>query len=171
MKPFKFTQSLSSPHRTGRVSSDFLLPTPRELSTNQPTMESLVQPGFAIRRERQCLPGFEIDCGSTGVDGFRGCCPTSLVCDTKARNRYCCPPDDDSCTESALAAKPEPPCANATWDLFENGGYYCCEHGVQAYNRSDTNWCGKPSRSGAATMAVVTLSLLREGVGTYELLV
>jgi hypothetical protein len=114
----------------------------------------------------RCLTGIEVDCGTTGNDGFHGCCPSSLVCDPKAPNRICCPPGDDSCTEKALAAKPQPPCANGTWDLFDNGGYYCCEHGVQAYNRSNTNWCGKPTR--LVSGKVVTLSLLREGVGMYE---
>ncbi|KAH7390859.1 hypothetical protein DE146DRAFT_679943 [Phaeosphaeria sp. MPI-PUGE-AT-0046c] len=127
-------------------------------------MAALVEPGFAIRRLTSCLSGLEVDCGSTGIDGFRGCCPSSLICDPKAPNRICCPPGDDSCTESALAAKSQPPCANGTWDLFNNGGYYCCEHGVQAYDRGGTNWCGKPRQS--SSIRVATLSVLREGIAS-----
>lgn len=131
---------------------------------------SLVLPGFAIRREQTCLSGLEVDCGATGRDGFHACCPSSLICPGPQYNAICCPAGDESCTEKALAEKAEPPCANATWDMFDNGGYFCCDPNVQGYNRSNTNWCGRPSQvSLTANVAVQTLSLVREGVGMFDL--
>lgn len=131
---------------------------------------SLVTPGFAIRRDQTCLSGLEVDCGATGRDGFHACCPSSLICPGPQYNAICCPAGDESCTEKALAEKPQPPCANATWDMFDNGGYFCCEPGVQGYNRSNTNWCGRPSQvSIAASVVVQTLSVVREGVGMLSI--
>lgn len=130
-------------------------------------MVSLVEPGFAIRRMSRCLGGLEVDCGSTGFDGFHACCPSSLICPGPQYNAICCPAGDSSCTEKTLAAKIDPPCANATWDLFDNGGYYCCDPGLQAFNRSNTNWCGRPSGV-SSTVVVNELSLLRAGVGKFE---
>ncbi|KAB8253901.1 hypothetical protein BDV32DRAFT_155736 [Aspergillus pseudonomiae] len=77
--------------------------------------------GFAVRKNGSCLRT-ETDCGET-VGGFRGCCPGGTFCPI-AYNIDCCP-TGENCTESLLK---EPRCANATWDLYDNGGYFCCPH-------------------------------------------
>ncbi|QMW37780.1 hypothetical protein G4B11_001016 [Aspergillus flavus] len=77
--------------------------------------------GFAVRKNGSCLRT-ETDCGET-VGGFRGCCPGGTFC-PHAYNIDCCPAGKN-CTESLVQ---EPRCANATWDLYDNGGYFCCPH-------------------------------------------
>ena len=77
--------------------------------------------GFAVRKNGSCLRT-ESDCGET-VGGFRGCCPGGTFC-PHAYNIDCCPAGKN-CTESLVQ---EPRCANATWDLYDNGGYFCCPH-------------------------------------------
>ncbi|KAE8380020.1 hypothetical protein BDV26DRAFT_279824 [Aspergillus bertholletiae] len=77
--------------------------------------------GFAVRKNGSCLRT-ENDCGET-VGGFRGCCPGGTFC-PHAYNIDCCPAGQN-CTESLVK---EPRCANATWDLYDNGGYFCCPH-------------------------------------------
>lgn len=52
--------------------------------------------------------------------------------------------------------------------MFDNGGYFCCDAGVQGYNRSNTNWCGRPRQVTISEVAVQTLSLVRAGVGTSD---
>ncbi|KAE8335218.1 hypothetical protein BDV24DRAFT_171526 [Aspergillus arachidicola] len=77
--------------------------------------------GFAVRKNGSCLRT-ENDCGET-IGGFRGCCPGGTFC-PHAYNIDCCPAGQN-CTESLVQ---EPRCANATWDLYDNGGYFCCPH-------------------------------------------
>lgn len=98
--------------------------------------------GFAIRRNGSCLAGIEVDCGVT-VSPFRGCCPSGLAC-PHAYNIACCTPGSN-CTDTLLAA-PQPRCANGTWDLFDNGGYFCCEHGFPGFSRAlgGSNGCAGP---------------------------
>lgn len=115
--------------------------------------------GWAIRRNGTCVNGLEVDCGQT-LAPFHGCCPTGLQC-PRAFNLACCNPGQN-CTESLLAA-PQPVCANATWDLFDNGGFFCCESGYRAYNRRSTNVCAKPGVSVSA--GDIPLTLIRSGIG------
>ncbi|KAE8148175.1 hypothetical protein BDV25DRAFT_131442 [Aspergillus avenaceus] len=78
--------------------------------------------GFAVRKNGSCLRT-EVDCGET-VTPFRGCCPGGTACPI-AYNIDCCPPGKN-CTESIVA---EPTCANSTWNLYQNEGfYYCCPY-------------------------------------------
>ncbi|KAF2241665.1 hypothetical protein BU26DRAFT_610545 [Trematosphaeria pertusa] len=99
-----------------------------------------INPGFAIRRNGSCLAGgYEVDCGQTRTP-FRLCCPTGLECPSQ-QNFACCSPENISCTSALL---PEPKCANATWDLFDNEGYFCCEHGLPGYNIRGTHGCASP---------------------------
>ncbi|KAE8352786.1 hypothetical protein BDV28DRAFT_148685 [Aspergillus coremiiformis] len=80
--------------------------------------------GFAVRKNSSCLQT-ETNCGET-VRGFRGCCPGGTYC-PHAYNIDCCPAGIN-CTASLVK---EPRCANATWDLYDNAGYYyCCPHGT-----------------------------------------
>ncbi|KAH7382215.1 hypothetical protein BKA66DRAFT_570511 [Pyrenochaeta sp. MPI-SDFR-AT-0127] len=119
---------------------------------------SIIDEGFAIRRNGTCLAGLEVDCGATRAP-FRGCCPTGYACPSQY-NIACCTPGRN-CTEPLLAA-PQPKCANATWDLFDNGGFFCCEHSLPGYNRSNTNGCAAPGARLAAGDQI--LSTVRVGV-------
>jgi hypothetical protein len=122
-------------------------------------MNPLVEQGFAIRRDTNCLAGVEVDCGAT-VAPFRGCCPVDLKC-PPSYNIACCP-TEANCTDALLAA-PQAVCANATWDLFDNGGHFCCEHDWTGYNLSNTNGCTRPGAS--LVGGALALRLLRAGIG------
>ncbi|KAF2850164.1 hypothetical protein T440DRAFT_555417 [Plenodomus tracheiphilus IPT5] len=114
--------------------------------------------GFAIRRNGTCLAGLEVDCGITSFP-YRGCCPTGLACPA-AYNIACCTPNT-ACTDNLIAA-PQPRCANPTWDLFDNAGYFCCEHGLQGYNRSGfKDGCLRPGE--VLGEGDVVLSVVRVG--------
>lgn len=84
--------------------------------------------GFALRRNGACL-ATETDCGETHFP-FHGCCPLGSFCPGQY-NIDCCA-TETNCTEALL---PDPQCANAEWDLFTNGGYFCCLHGLAGYAR------------------------------------
>ena len=116
------------------------------------------QPGFAIRRNGTCLSGYETDCGGT-VPPFRGCCPVGFQC-PQQYNVVCCPPGEE-CSAS-LNAAPEPKCSNSTWDLYDNGGYFCCEHGLEGFNKTSTfsNICAEP---GTPLSGVVALPIISTG--------
>ncbi|KAF1843064.1 uncharacterized protein K460DRAFT_407436 [Cucurbitaria berberidis CBS 394.84] len=114
--------------------------------------------GFAIRRNGTCINGLEVDCGIT-LAPYHGCCPTGLSCPSQY-NIACCPPGNN-CTESLITA-PEPKCANATWDLYNNGGYFCCDHGLIGYNTSrGTNGCASPGAK--LESGIKILSLVKMG--------
>jgi hypothetical protein len=130
-------------------------------------MASLVEPGFAIRR-KSCPKGLEVDCGFTGTDGFHACCPSGYTCPGPQYNVVCCLPGADGCTDESLAAAPKPACANATWDMFDNGGFFCCEHGLPGYNKSNMNGCASPKES--ISGAIQFLSTVRVGVGKLQML-
>lgn len=122
-----------------------------------------INPGFAIRRNGSCLAGgYEVDCGQTRTP-FRLCCPTGLECPSQ-QNFACCSPENISCTSALL---PEPKCANATWDLFDNEGYFCCEHGLPGYNIRGTHGCASPGfvYSGGEE----SLSTVQAGQRTFQL--
>jgi hypothetical protein len=116
-------------------------------------------PGFAIRRNNTCYADVEVDCGVTRAP-FHGCCPRGLVCPSQY-NIACCPLGNN-CTETLVAA-PKPVCANATWDLYDNGGYFCCEHGLNALNRAGSNVCASPGA--VLQQGDETLGVVRIGVG------
>ncbi|KAF2822549.1 hypothetical protein CC86DRAFT_458368 [Ophiobolus disseminans] len=118
----------------------------------------VINEGFAIRRDTGCLPGLEVDCGITRAP-FRGCCPIQFTCPTQY-NIACCP-SGTNCTTSLVAAV-QPACSNATWDLFDNGGLFCCEHGLRGYNVSNTNGCGRPG--GALENGAQLLTTIRVGI-------
>ncbi|KAL4922370.1 hypothetical protein BDW62DRAFT_52212 [Aspergillus aurantiobrunneus] len=94
--------------------------------------------GWALRVNGSCLD-IEEDCGPT-LEPYEVCCPGGSYC-PHAYNVACCP-SESNCTE-ALQAQPH--CANSTWDLYINGGYFCCEHGTTGYaTSSGSNGCGSP---------------------------
>ncbi|KAL4804432.1 hypothetical protein BDV18DRAFT_143150 [Aspergillus unguis] len=94
--------------------------------------------GWAARVNGSCEAS-ETDCGAT-VSPYRVCCPGGSYC-PHAWNVACCP-SESNCTE-ALQANPH--CANETWDLYINGGYFCCEPGTTGYAKDGgSNGCGSP---------------------------
>ncbi|KAL5337934.1 hypothetical protein BJX70DRAFT_399202 [Aspergillus crustosus] len=104
--------------------------------SGQPSEASTL--GWALRQNGSCLTQEE-DCGPT-VEPYRVCCPAGSYC-PRAYNIVCCP-SSLNCTD-ALQARPV--CANSTWDLYYNGGYFCCEHGTKGYATSvESNGCGEP---------------------------
>ncbi|KAL8958101.1 MAG: hypothetical protein Q9193_004778 [Seirophora villosa] len=109
--------------------------------------------GFAVRRNGTCLSN-EIDCGRTAAP-FRACCPALSSC-PEQYNVDCCP-SPANCTSTLLQ---EPTCANTTWTLYDNQGYFCCAPGTIGYNATETfsSGCaipGSPPR-GAELLAVVS---------------
>ncbi|KAL3473529.1 hypothetical protein BJX99DRAFT_261317 [Aspergillus californicus] len=93
--------------------------------------------GWALRHNGSCLQQEEY-CGATR-NPYRACCPGGSYC-PRAYNVACCP-SSLNCTE-ALQARPV--CANQTWDLYYNGGYFCCEQGTRGYATSfNSNGCGE----------------------------
>jgi hypothetical protein len=113
-----------------------------------------IEQGFAIRRNGTCLAGIEIPCGATGFNGMVGCCPNGLAC-PQAYNIDCCP-SGKNCTMTIVQT---PRCSNSSWDLFDNGGYFCCEHGLAAYNNLGTNICASPGSSPTG----ILLELIKAG--------
>ena len=105
--------------------------------------------GWAIRRNGSCLLRTEVDCGET-LSPFRACCPSATVCPIQY-NVACCAPDPGGAPPGAgnctAAIDEAPRCANASWTMFDNGGFFCCEPGHFGYDRGGTNGC---SESGAA---------------------
>lgn len=109
--------------------------------------------GFAIRRNGSCLAS-EVDCGAT-VSPFRACCPSGASCPS-AFNVECCP-SPANCTQTLLK---NPSCANKTWTLYDNEGYFCCEPGTVGYAalKSGSDGCADPgvSLNGAEVLSVVS---------------
>ncbi|KAH3950283.1 hypothetical protein HBH70_007550 [Parastagonospora nodorum] len=126
---------------------------------------SLIQPGFAIRRNGSCPAGLEVDCGGTEPP-FHACCPSSFTCPGPQYNVVCCPSDAIDCNHTTLTNVPQPTCANSTWDMFDNNGLFCCEHGLSGYNKSNldtySDGCGIPDVS--LSVSVSMLSTVAVGV-------
>lgn len=121
--------------------------------------------GWAIRRNGSCLLRSEVDCGAT-LAPFRACCPSATLCPSQY-NVACCapepggPPGGNNCT---LALVEAPRCANTTWTMFDNGGYFCCEPGHVGYDRGGTNGCSESGAAlpeGALPLAVVDQGAMR----------
>ncbi|KAI8949646.1 hypothetical protein F4801DRAFT_391658 [Xylaria longipes] len=110
-------------------------------------------PGWAIRRNGWCLLSKEVDCGET-ANGYRACCPSITTCPHQY-NAACCPPD----TNCTAAIVDTPSCANSSWIMFDNAGYFCCESGQVGYDLGNTDGCsmsGKPLPADANPLAVVS---------------
>ncbi|KAB8235264.1 hypothetical protein BDV23DRAFT_159729 [Aspergillus alliaceus] len=108
--------------------------------------------GWALRKNGSCLEQ-EVDCGPT-VPPFRNCCPKGSYC-PHANNVACCP-SKEFC-DDALNAKPH--CANSTWDLYINGGYFCCLQGTTGFAKDGgSNGCGAPDyhlKSTETSLAII----------------
>lgn len=105
-------------------------------------MASSAPSGFAIRRNDTCLLN-EVDCGQT-VAPWRACCPAGASCPSQY-NPNCCP-SSLNCTQSLLR---NPNCANASWTLYDNAGFFCCAPGAIGYASlfSNSDGCADPGSS------------------------
>ncbi|KAI1468279.1 uncharacterized protein F4812DRAFT_426147 [Daldinia caldariorum] len=91
--------------------------------------------GWAIRRNGSCVG--EVDCGQTRAP-YHACCPSSTECPSQY-NVACCP-FGQNCTAAAVET---PRCANGSWAMFDNAGYFCCEKGYIGYNYYGSDGCSK----------------------------
>ncbi|KAI0193210.1 hypothetical protein EV127DRAFT_11703 [Xylaria flabelliformis] len=110
-------------------------------------------PGWAIRRNSSCILTQEVDCGET-ANGYRACCPSSTTCPSQY-NVACCP----ASTNCTAAIVETPSCANSSWIMFDNAGYFCCESGQVGYNLRNTDGCSKSGKAlpaNANPLAVVS---------------
>ncbi|KAJ0420843.1 hypothetical protein BJY00DRAFT_312769 [Aspergillus carlsbadensis] len=127
---------------------------------DDPLLSDATTLGWALRQYGSCL-AHEEDCGET-ANPYRACCPGGSYC-PRAYNIACCP-SSLNCTD-ALQARPA--CANATWDLYYNGGYFCCERGTRGYATSfESNGCGEPEYELADSETL--LSMIVAGTKTYS---
>lgn len=110
--------------------------------------------GWSIRRNGSTCLASEVDCGPT-VPPFRNCCPSGSFC-PHANNVACCP-TEEFCDD---ALNGQPHCANSTWDLYINGGYFCCDKGTIGYAvDGGSNGCGEPGyklQEGETSLKVVS---------------
>ncbi|KAI2624796.1 hypothetical protein GGS21DRAFT_318102 [Xylaria nigripes] len=92
-------------------------------------------PGWAIRRSGSCLLPEENDCGQT-VAPYRACCPSSTTC-INQYNTICCP-SNTNCTAEFVKT---PLCADRSWIMFNNNGYFCCLNGQVGFNLGGSDGC------------------------------
>ena len=109
--------------------------------------------GWAQRRNGTCGPQ-QTECGQT-VAPFHVCCPGGSSC--PAQYNVACCQSKDNCT-AALVANPH--CANPGWDLYDNGGFFCCLAGHTGYATPDnTDGCAEPGyqfKSGEQLLKLVS---------------
>ncbi|EMR68527.1 hypothetical protein UCREL1_4447 [Eutypa lata UCREL1] len=111
--------------------------------------------GWAIRRADSCRGIVEVDCGAT-VAPFHACCPSGTVCPSQY-NVACNPPGGVNYTDAFAEA---PRCADPSWTMFDNDGFFCCDSGEVGWRQSRTssNGCsasGEELPDGALPLAVV----------------
>ena len=71
--------------------------------------------------------------------------PPLRMAERQRANRYQCCPSSKNCTAEIVA---KPRCANETWDLFDNGGYFCCERGLIGYATTrNSDGCASPGHT------------------------
>ncbi|OXV05553.1 hypothetical protein Egran_06678 [Elaphomyces granulatus] len=115
--------------------------------------------GFALRKNGSCL-STEVDCGTT-ISPFRACCPGGSFCPNEY-NVECCP-SATNCTASLLE---KPRCANETWDLYDNSGYFCCLQGTTGFATDyNSDGCAVP---GYSFTNDTLLSIISSGQGVYQ---
>jgi hypothetical protein len=137
--------------------------------------------GFALRINVTC-PITGVDCGATAPP-YRACCPADSFCprlynvdvsqqfeeeenifsaNNTNHDLQCCP-TSANCTNILVQ---NPQCANQSWNLYDNGGYFCCEQGYTGYaSTGNSDGCAEPGyafRSGE-----VLLSIISTGVGKF----
>ncbi|KAI1265899.1 hypothetical protein F5Y18DRAFT_30863 [Xylariaceae sp. FL1019] len=116
-------------------------------------MATTYSQGWAVRRSNSCSSGIEQDCGET-AHSYHACCPKSSKC-SKPSNDYVCCRDGEDCTADLRAT---PYCANSSWVMFNNRGFFCCDRGAVGYNDSNVDGCLPPDSNlpdGAVPLAVL----------------
>ncbi|KAK0743450.1 hypothetical protein B0T18DRAFT_185007 [Schizothecium vesticola] len=113
--------------------------------------------GFALRLNGSSCLRQEVDCGGT-VGPYRVCCPEGAFCPSQY-NVDCCP-SASNCTTTLIE---NPRCANETWDLYDNGGYFCCLRGLFGYAARVTNSNGCGSEGYILKSGEVRLPLIQAG--------
>lgn len=135
--------------------------------------------GFALRLNGSTCLSQEIDCGTT-VSPYRVCCPATSFCPKQYNVDVCEPPQNDrhvlvqltnraqccpsasNCTTSLIES---PRCANETWDLYDNGGFFCCLNGHFGYAARVTNSNGCGSEGYVLQSGELRLPLIKAGQG------
>ncbi|KAL4881673.1 hypothetical protein BJY04DRAFT_218114 [Aspergillus karnatakaensis] len=85
--------------------------------------------GYAVRRNATCAQS-ETVCANTWST-WHVCCPENTVC---APGGSCCPTDSDC----RPAVNVDAHCANnATWDLYYENGYFCCDSDTTGFLASN----------------------------------
>ncbi|KAK3380992.1 hypothetical protein B0H63DRAFT_474716 [Podospora didyma] len=114
---------------------------------------SVSSSGFALRINGTCQLN-EVDCGAT-VSPYHACCPEHSFCPSQY-NVNCCP-TSENCTRSLLQT---PRCANQTWDLYDNDGFFCCLKGFVGYaSTSNSDGCASPGytfQSGEVLLRIIS---------------
>ncbi|KAJ5787510.1 hypothetical protein N7457_002500 [Penicillium paradoxum] len=90
---------------------------------------STIQAGYPIRRQGNCGQYT----GSETWDDFWNCCPRG----TSGPADY---GDNTQCPDSDTGAVPAQ-CANSTWTLWWNKGYFCCEPALMGFTNG-FGWYG-----------------------------
>ncbi|KAF1809206.1 hypothetical protein P152DRAFT_172664 [Eremomyces bilateralis CBS 781.70] len=113
--------------------------------------------GFAIRRNGTCNASLgEVYCGETAKP-YHACCPRSAYCPADPPyNAYCCDQPDFNCTMAILDEGPF--CANTSWNMYDNGGYFCCDVGMPGYQNTElnSNGCARPGFQLASSETYLT---------------
>jgi hypothetical protein len=93
------------------------------------------------------------------------CKSTPQISLTHSRNvnrpSQCCP-TSANCTGILLQ---NPQCANQSWNLYDNRGYFCCEKGLIGYaSTTDSDGCASPGY--AFQSGEVALRIVSTGIGS-----
>lgn len=116
--------------------------------------------GFALRINGSCLPE-QVDCGAT-ANPFRVCCPGGTQC-PHAYNVACCP-SEANCTSTLLES---PRCADRSWDLYDNNGYFCCDKDTTGFARlGNRDGCAVPGYSFHEDDKLLSVVLSAEGMSS-----
>jgi len=96
-------------------------------------------------------------------DAIQHRCEYHLACShgEVLTSKKCCP-RAANCTSQLLQ---NPRCANETWDLYDNGGFFCCLKGMFGYAARVTNSNGCGSEGYVLKSGEVLLPLVRAGEG------
>ncbi|KAL3476171.1 hypothetical protein BJX99DRAFT_228325 [Aspergillus californicus] len=89
--------------------------------------------GFAFRSNNTC-PSESKKC-SNNWGTWWVCCPENTHCGSGGESGGICCPTDSDCSAPILK---DPHCANnATWDLYNADGYFCCESGTYGFEATN----------------------------------
>jgi hypothetical protein len=116
------------------------------LRRNSSALPRLLPREFILPKSIQCqcksTPQISLT-HSRNVNRISQCCPTSA-----------------NCTGILLQ---NPQCANQSWNLYDNSGYFCCEKGLIGYaSTTDSDGCASPGyafQSGEVVLAIISTGI------------